>query len=517
MRARAGGDAARRHRDQSATTSRRSSRARRSARAKSPPAFCATLRVISPRTIEVLDGGTQTTVQDYPGRIGYWEVGVPPSGPMDALAFRLANRLVGNDEARRRTGDHADRADAAFQHRRRRSASPARRCARSSTGQPVPFWEPVQVQAGQTLVLGALEGAGCRTYLAVRGGLDVPDYLGSRATFTLGNSAATPGGRCASAMCCKLRHRRAEPLEPQPLAARRASRLHERLGNRRALRPARRAGFLHAGRHRRCSSPRDWKVHYNSARTGVRLVGPKPQWARQDGGEAGLHPSNIHDNAYAIGAIDFTGDMPIILGPDGPSLGGFVCPAVIVQAELWKIGPAQARRHACAFAACTRSAKPPRSSRTQDRDARGLSARPRRRASAQRVRLARSKPRSCFGCPPRDGAPAIVYRRGGRQISAGRIRPAGARPRAALPRPRADDVVRAARAARASSISRPASARCRSTTIRACCRARELLRRSCSEAERALFRATTSRCRRASCICRSRGTIRRRASRSRNT
>ena len=81
-----------------------------------------------------------------------------------------------------------------------------------------------------------------------------------------------------------------------------------------------------------------WEVHYNSSRTGVRLIGPKPQWARPDGGEAGLHPSNIHDNAYAIGAIDFTGDMPVILGPDGPSLGGFVCPAVIANAELWKVG-----------------------------------------------------------------------------------------------------------------------------------------------------------------------------------
>src|SRR5208282_3610986 len=53
-----------------------------------------------------------------------------------------------------------------------------------------------------------------------------------------------------------------------------------------------------------------WRVHHNSSRTGVRLVGPKPRWARRDGGEAGLHPSNIHDNAYAVGAIDFTGDMP---------------------------------------------------------------------------------------------------------------------------------------------------------------------------------------------------------------
>ena len=81
-----------------------------------------------------------------------------------------------------------------------------------------------------------------------------------------------------------------------------------------------------------------WEVHYNSARTGVRLIGPKPKWARSDGGEAGLHPSNLHDNAYAIGAVDFTGDMPVILGPDGPSLGGFVCPVVVVDAELWKLG-----------------------------------------------------------------------------------------------------------------------------------------------------------------------------------
>jgi urea carboxylase len=81
-----------------------------------------------------------------------------------------------------------------------------------------------------------------------------------------------------------------------------------------------------------------WEVHYNSNRTGVRLIGPKPKWARSDGGEAGLHPSNIHDNAYAIGTVDFTGDMPVILGPDGPSLGGFVCPATLVKAELWKLG-----------------------------------------------------------------------------------------------------------------------------------------------------------------------------------
>ena len=83
-------------------------------------------------------------------------------------------------------------------------------------------------------------------------------------------------------------------------------------------------------------------MHHHSDRTGVRLIGPRPQWARPDGGEAGLHPSNIHDNEYAVGTVDFTGDMPIVLGPDGPSLGGFVCPATVIEADLWKLGQLRA-------------------------------------------------------------------------------------------------------------------------------------------------------------------------------
>ncbi len=74
----------------------------------------------------------------------------------------------------------------------------------------------------------------------------------------------------------------------------------------------------------------------------MRLIGPKPKWARESGGEAGMHPSNIHDNAYAFGTVDFTGDMPVILGPDGPSLGGFVCPATVISADLWKLGQLKA-------------------------------------------------------------------------------------------------------------------------------------------------------------------------------
>jgi urea carboxylase len=287
-------------------------------------------------TIEVLEGGTMTTVQDYPGRMGYWAVGVPPSGPMDSLSFRLGNQLLNNLGCAAGLEMTVTGATLLFRADASICLTGAAMRARLD-GNPVPFWEPFHVRAGETLSLGAIEGPGVRTYLLVRGGLDVPKYLGSRATFTLGQFGGHAGRALRVGDLLRLRHPGSDDPEGRMLPPE----LQPPLTHQWEI------GVLY-GPH---GSPdfftredvaqffsTDWEVHFNSARTGVRLIGPKPGWARPDGGEAGLHPSNIHDNAYAIGAIDFTGDMPIILGPDGPSLGGFVCPAVIVQAELWKIG-----------------------------------------------------------------------------------------------------------------------------------------------------------------------------------
>jgi urea carboxylase len=66
-------------------------------------------------------------------------------------------------------------------------------------------------------------------------------------------------------------------------------------------------------------------------------VGPAPIWARADGGEAGLHPSNIHDSAYPVGGIMLSGDTPVVVGPDGPSLGGFVVPCTVIRADRWML------------------------------------------------------------------------------------------------------------------------------------------------------------------------------------
>jgi len=289
-----------------------------------------------PVTVEVLHAGTHTSIQESPGRVGYWDIGVPPSGPMDELAFQLANELVGN------AGPSAG-LELTVSGPTLKFNAPAliALCGAHMTaeldGGAVPYWTPVKVAAGSVLKMRSIQGAGQRTYLAVRGGLDVPAYMGSRATFTLGQF----GGHAGRAL------RAGDTL-----------RLHENvdLASVGAALPASRVPiYSNAWTIDVMSGPHgapdffteadieaffavEWEVHYNSSRTGVRLIGPKPKWARSDGGEAGLHPSNIHDNAYAIGAIDFTGDMPVILGPDGPSLGGFVCPATIIGSELWKVG-----------------------------------------------------------------------------------------------------------------------------------------------------------------------------------
>ncbi|MBW8328191.1 MAG: urea carboxylase [Thiobacillus sp.] len=288
-----------------------------------------------PATIDVIEPGVQSSIQDWPGRTGYWDVGVPPSGPMDALALRLANKLAGNAE-----GAAALELTVAGPTLRFNSdaviALAGADMGAVLDGVAIANWATHPVKAGSILKLGAIKDTGCRSYLAVRGGFDVPDYLGSKATFTLGQF----GGHAGRTL------RVGDVLHLTPMQVGDSGK---------ALPAALVPAYAHAWEIGVLYGPHgapdfftdadiemffatDWEVHYNSSRTGVRLIGPRPQWARKDGGEAGLHPSNIHDNAYAIGAVDFTGDMPVILGPDGPSLGGFVCPATIVHAELWKMG-----------------------------------------------------------------------------------------------------------------------------------------------------------------------------------
>ncbi len=291
-----------------------------------------------PSTVDVVSGGTMTTIQDYPGRIGYWEIGVPPSGPFDSYSFRLGNRLLGNEENAAGLEITLKGPTLAFNRATQVVLTGAPLDA-SLDGEPVPFWEVLDVPAGATLKLGATTGDGARAYVLFRGGLDCPAYLESRSTFTLGQFGGH-GGRALRAGDV-LRLPEFTPVDKAELgkglrpSLGRTWKLHVTYGPHGAP-----DYFTQADIDTFFDS--EWEIHYNSSRTGVRLIGPKPEWARSDGGEAGMHPSNIHDNAYAVGTVDFTGDMPVILGPDGPSLGGFVCPVTVISADLWKLGQLKA-------------------------------------------------------------------------------------------------------------------------------------------------------------------------------
>lgn len=288
-----------------------------------------------PRTIDILDPGTYTTIQDYPGRIGYWDIGVPPSGPMDNLAFRLGNRILGNPESAAGLECTVLGPTLLFNCDTVICLTGAAMKA-TLNGELVPFWTPVSVTAGSIIKLKGIQGHGYRTYIAVEHGFDVPDYLGSKATFTLGKFGGHGGRTLAPGDVLRLNVSK-EKLTTSSLPPELVPEYTNNWEIAVLYGPHGAPDFFTEEDIEMLFST-NWTIHHNSARTGIRLIGPKPQWARKDGGEAGLHPSNIHDNAYAIGTIDFTGDMPIILAYDGPSLGGFVCPGTIIQAELWKIG-----------------------------------------------------------------------------------------------------------------------------------------------------------------------------------
>jgi urea carboxylase len=254
---------------------------------------------------------------------------------MDDLSFRLANIAVGNAEG-------APGLECTLMGPRLQFdtdtivAVTGAPVSMTVSGHSVPQWVPITLKAGEVLDIGAVGFVGMRVYVAVAGGIDAELYLESRSTFTLGKFGGKDGRALADGDTLAT-----AATAPSGVARRILGDEKPALTNNWHL-------AVTVGPHSAPEffMPEDiddlyntpYEVHFNSDRTGVRLVGPQPRWARNDGGEAGLHPSNIHDTAYSVGALDFTGDTPILLGPDGPSLGGFVCPVTVTTAERWKLG-----------------------------------------------------------------------------------------------------------------------------------------------------------------------------------
>jgi biotin-dependent carboxylase-like uncharacterized protein len=286
--------------------------------------------------LEVIQPGLETSIQDYPGRLGYWNQGFPPSGPMDSWSFRLANLLVGN--AAGAAGLEVQYMGPTLKFRRDGViAITGADMQAKLDGQPAPLWESFVVKAGQTLALSSAK-VGVRAYIAVAGGIDTPPWLGSRSTFHkagvggMAGHALQRGQVVPVAEAAGTPGRRVPPDRRPPLPTDKRWTIEVVAGTNDEW-------IDDAGHQRFLAS--DWKLSSKSDRTGFRLDGP--QWsftekATNKAPENGAEPSNIIDQGYPLGAINLAGQTPIILVNDGPSMGGFINPYTVPSAAFWKLG-----------------------------------------------------------------------------------------------------------------------------------------------------------------------------------
>lgn len=291
--------------------------------------------------IEVIKSGLETSIQDYPGRLGYWNQGFPPSGPMDSWSFRMANVLVGNDPGAAGLECQYLGPTLKFQHDTVIAVTGANMSPKID-GQPIALWRSLPVKAGQTLELsGALLGA--RSYIAVAGSLAVPETLGSRSTFVKAGVGGIDGQSIKVGQILQFTASAGTPDMKVPEA------LRPEISSDGTWRIEVCAGpnddWIDAAGHERFLSS-DWRLSSKSDRTGYRLEGPEwtfAEKATQKPKEHGSLPSNIIDQGYPVGGINVAGQTPIILVNDGPSMGGFINPYTVPSAAFWKLGQAKPR------------------------------------------------------------------------------------------------------------------------------------------------------------------------------
>lgn len=289
--------------------------------------------------LEVIKPGLETAVQDWPGRIGFWNQGFPPSGPMDSWSFRLANVLVGN--APGDAGLECQYIGPTIKFQRDGVIAVTGATMQPTLdGQPLAMWQSVAVRKGQVLALGPAR-LGTRTYIAIAGGITTEPWLGSRATFHKAGVGGMEGHALKAGQVVPVAAGTGEPGRTvredcrPPISTTKRWQVEVVAGPN--------DDWIDAEGHKRFLSS-DWKLSAKSDRTGFRLEGP--EWTFTDKAtnkapEHGALPSNIIDQGYPLGAINLAGQTPIILVNDGPSMGGFINPYTVPQAAFWKLGQAK--------------------------------------------------------------------------------------------------------------------------------------------------------------------------------
>ena len=270
--------------------------------------------------VEVLDPGLLTTVQDG-GRTGHRRVGVSGAGPMDARAHACANRAVGNPEGTAALECTVVGPSLVFLAPLRFAVSGGALDAvleRTDLGPwPVPSGAAVLARPGSVLRFGCRR-TGCRAYVALEGGIDVPAVLGSRSTDLhsgfggFAGRALRAGDRLAVAASRGSRHSDSPPVRYAATATVRVV-------------PGPQADHFDAGALARLFTD-PWRVGAASDRVGVRLEGAPLRH---------LGSAEIVSDGMVPGSIQVPPDgMPIVMGCDGPTTGGYPKIGTVVTADL---------------------------------------------------------------------------------------------------------------------------------------------------------------------------------------
>ena len=289
--------------------------------------------------VQVIKKGLETSVQDYPGRIGTLNQGFPASGPMDSWSFRLANILVGNKPGEAALECQCMGPTLKFNSDRTIAITGANMSPKLD-GENIPLWESLEVKANQTLEM-EFATIGARSYIAFSGGINSEPWLGSRSTFhkagvggidgkAIQNGQTLPLGKNNNILPRKIK-KNSIPI----MSTDKNWSIEVVLGpNDDWIDKKGHEIFLNS----------KWKLQAKSDRTEYRLNGPKLTFANNATNksfENGSEPSNIIDQGYPAGAINLAGQTPIILVNDGPSMGGFINPYTVPSSAFWKLGQAK--------------------------------------------------------------------------------------------------------------------------------------------------------------------------------
>jgi urea carboxylase len=289
--------------------------------------------------VQVIKKGLETSIQDYPGRIGTLNQGFPASGPMDSWSFRLANILVGNEP-----GDAALECQyigptLKFKSDRTIAITGANMSPKID-GKLIPMWESIEIKANQTLEM-EFATVGARSYIAFSGSINSEPWLGSRSTFHKAGVGGIEGKAIQDNQILPLgknkniQFRKIKKDSIPIFSNDKHWSIEVVLGpNDDWVDKKGHEIFLNS----------KWKLQAKSDRTGYRLDGPKLTFADKATNkslEHGSEPSNIIDQGYPAGAINLAGQTPIILVNDGPSMGGFINPYTVPSSAFWKLGQAK--------------------------------------------------------------------------------------------------------------------------------------------------------------------------------